>query len=133
MPLAHVIYRTVRLQTSTMQLPARTLVGLAFSIPELTLFENLAKASSLRIEIRLDHGSDTEEFEEVLAFHVGDRSPCRWLVWRDAIAIFVQPLIGRAQRYESVAEVFEALAAKQPAVSPDIKATRWPASSLGVI
>ena len=46
-----------------MQLP-RTLVGLAFSIPELTLLENLASASSLRMEIRVDHGSDTEEFEE---------------------------------------------------------------------
>jgi hypothetical protein len=111
---------------SATRLPTKTLVGLSFSIPELTLLESWSKASSLRMVIRLDHGSDTEEFEEILAFHIGNSSLCHWIIWRDAKGVFVQPLIGRVQRYESVAEAFEALAAKQPVVLTDIKATDWP-------
>src|SRR3982074_1073359 len=88
--------------------------GLSFSIADLTLLRGWAHAHSLRMVIRLDHGSDVEEFEEVLAFHVGDRSPCNWIMWRDATAVFVQPLIGRTERFETVAAAFESLAAKQP-------------------
>ncbi len=76
--------------------------------------------------IRLDHGSEAEEFEEVLAFHVGDSSLCRWIMWRNANAVYVQPLIGRFQRYGSVPEAFEAMNKKQPVAVTDIKATRWP-------
>jgi hypothetical protein len=108
------------------QRPTKTLRGLSFSLADLTLIRCWSQASSLRMVIRLDHGSDTEEFEEVLAFHVGDSSPCCWLMWRDANEVFVQPLIGRIQGYCSVAEAFEALIAKQPVFLTDIAAPRWP-------
>jgi hypothetical protein len=109
-----------------MKLPSRTLRGLSFSLSELNLIGRWAQASSLRMAIRLDHGSDTEEFEEVLAFHVGDSSPCHWIMWRDATTVFVQPLIGRIQGYGSVAEAFEALVAKQPVFLTDIAAAYRP-------
>jgi hypothetical protein len=108
------------------QLPAKRLRGLFFSLAELNLVRTWSQSGSLRTVIRLDHGSETEEFEEVLAIHVGDCSLCRWIMWRDENAVFVQPLIGRKQRFGSVAEAFESLVAKQPIFLTDIKATSWP-------
>jgi hypothetical protein len=109
------------------QLTSKALRGLSFSVPELTLIRSWSEANGLRMAVRLDHGSDTEDFEEVLAFHCGDSNLCRWMMWRDARTVFVQPLIGRARRYGTVAEAFEASAAKQRVVLTDIKPTRWPA------
>ena len=108
------------------RLPVKLLKGLSFSVAELVLIRSWCQASLFRMVIRLDHGSDAEEFEEVLAFHVGDSPLCQWIMWRDAKRVFMQPLIGRVQRYASVAEAFEALAAKQAVVLTDIKATSWP-------
>jgi hypothetical protein len=108
------------------QMPAKILRGQSFSPDELILGRTWSQSSSLCMVIRLDHGSDTEEFEEILAIHVGDSSLCRWIIWRDANAVFVQPLIGRKQRYGSVAAAFEALVAKQPVFLTDIDATDWP-------
>jgi hypothetical protein len=108
------------------QTPAKILKGLSFSPDELVLAKLWSQSNSLRMVIRLDHGSDTEEFEEVLAIHVGDSSLCRWIVWRDAIEVFVQPLIGRKEGYSSVAEAFESLAAKHPVFLTDIEAAAWP-------
>lgn len=107
-------------------MPAKRLRGLSFNLDELTLVKNWSRSSSLRMVVRLDHGSDAEEFEEVLAIHIGDSALCRSIMWRDANAVYVQPLIGRTQRYGSVAEAFEALVAKQPVFLTDIEATGWP-------
>jgi hypothetical protein len=109
------------------QLPRKTLKGLSFSIAELTLIGSWSEANGLRMVVRLDHGSDAEDYEEVLAFHLGISPLCQWIMWRDAKGVFVQPLIGRRQRYRSVAEAFEALAARQHMVLTDIKPRRWPA------
>jgi|SRR5476649_457177 hypothetical protein len=109
------------------KLPAVKPTGLSFKLTELILAGRWSQANSLRLVIRLDHGSDTEEFEEVLAVHVGDSPVCRWIMWRDATAVFVQPLIGRKQRYGSVAEAFESLVTKQLVFLTDIDATGWPA------
>jgi hypothetical protein len=108
------------------QLAAKDLKGLSFSVAELILGTSFAQASPLRMEIRLDHGSCVEEFEEVMTFGGGDGSECRYIMWRDASGVFVQPLIGRTESYESVAEAFEALVAKQPIVLSDIDANYWP-------
>lgn len=89
--------------------PAKTLLGLSFSVPELILARTWSQANSLRMEIRLDHSSGADEFEEVLALRAANGSPCRWIMWRDKDAVIVQPLIGRAHRHASIAEAFEAL------------------------
>jgi hypothetical protein len=109
------------------QLPSKVLKGLSFRVPELTLIKSWSEANGLRMVVRLDHGSEAEDYEEVLAFHVGDSSLCQWIMWRNEKAVFIQPLIGRPQRYGSVAEAFEAIAAKQQVILTDIKPTRWPA------
>jgi hypothetical protein len=106
--------------------PHKHLKGLSFSVAELVLIKSWSEASWFRMVVRLDHGSDAEEYEEVLAFHLGNSPLCGWIMWRDVQAVFIQPLIGRPQRYGSVAEAFEALAAKQPVVLTDIKPGRWP-------
>jgi hypothetical protein len=100
--------------------------GLSFRVAELILVRNWSAENNFRMVVRLDHGSDAEIYEEVLAFHVGNSRLCRWIMWRDATAVFIQPLIGRIERYGSVAEAFESLAAKQQVVLTDIKAGRWP-------
>jgi hypothetical protein len=108
------------------QVQTKTLRGLSFSLSDLILIRCWSQASSLRMVIRLDHGSDTEEFEEVLAFHIGDSSSCCSIMWRHANEVFVQPLIGRIQGYCSVAEAFEALISKQPVFLTDIEPAGWP-------
>jgi hypothetical protein len=108
------------------QLPAKTLKGLSFSVPELVLIASWSEANGLRMVVRLDHGSDAEDYEEVLAFHLGDSPLCRWIMWRSAGAVFIQPLIGRTQCYISVAEAFEAMTSKRRVMLTDINPVGWP-------
>jgi hypothetical protein len=112
---------------SIVSLPSKSVKGLSFSVAELILIRSWSEANALRMVVRLDHGSDTEEYEEVLALHIGDSDLCRWIMWRDADAVFLQPLIGRTRCYDSVAEAFEALAEKTRCVVTDIKPACWPA------
>jgi hypothetical protein len=109
------------------QLSARALKGLSFSVAELILVKSWSEANGLRMDVRLDHGSDVEDYEEVLAFHLGDSPLCHWMMWRSARSVFIQPLIGRTQRYGSAAEAFEAMASKRPVVLTDIVPAGWPA------
>jgi hypothetical protein len=110
------------------QLPSKALKGISFPIADLTLIQSWSEARRLRMVVRLDHGSDAEEYEEVLAFHQANSPLCDWIMWRDETVVSVQPLVGRAQRYGSVAAAIEALTAKRRVVVTDIiKTTTWPA------
>src|ERR1700712_4498239 len=91
--LIAVIAKPSEVEMTTPRLPSRKLKGLSFSLPELNLVRCWSQAGSLRVALRLDHGSDTEEFEEVLAFHTIDSPVCRWIMWRNESAVFIQPLI----------------------------------------
>ncbi len=110
---------------SAVGLSSNAVKGLCFSIAELILIESWSKANALRMVVRLDHGSDSEEYEEVLALHIGTSNLCRWILWRDASAVFLQPLIGRPRRYLSVAGAFEALAEKSLYALTDIARGCW--------
>jgi hypothetical protein len=112
---------------AVIRFPSKTLKGLSFSVAELTLIKAWSAANTLTMVVRLDHGSEVEEYEEVLAFHLGKSPLCRWIMWRNATTVFIQPLIGRTQTYGSVAEAFEAIAAKCPVVLTDIEPDGWPA------
>jgi hypothetical protein len=109
------------------EMAAKSLKGLSFSVAELILIESWSEANGLRMVVRLDHGSDVEDYEEVLAFHIGDSPLCHCIIWRNSRTVFVQPLIGRTQRYGSAAEAFEAMASKRPVVLTDIEPAGWPA------
>jgi hypothetical protein len=108
------------------QSPSNASKGQSFAVPELILIRSWSEANGLRMVVRLDHGSDAEDYEEVLAFHRGDSPLCCWIMWRNSRAVFVQPLIGRIQQYGSVAEAFETMTAKRRVVVSDIEATGWP-------
>ena len=112
---------------SAVGLSSKAIKDLCFSIAELTLIESWSKANALRMAVRLDHGSDTEEYEEVLALHIGTSNLCHWILWRDADAVYLQPLIARLRRYRSVAEAFEALAEKSLCSLTDITPACWQA------
>ena len=83
--------------------------GLAFDIADLILIRCWAERHDYRISIRLDHGVFAEEYEEVIAFLEGPSSLCRLIMWRDAAAVFVQPLAGRARQYNSVTEALDSM------------------------
>lgn len=116
---------------ATVQIPTAGLRGLSFSIADLLLIGAWSDGWGLHMVVRLDHGSETEEYEEVLAFHPELGGPCRWIVWRDENAVFVQPLPGRTQRYRSVAEALEVFVPRQSLVLTDIAASRWPVRKSG--
>ena len=109
------------------QIYSTGLRGLSFSIAELTLVAAAAEAQGLQMVVRLDHGSDTEEYEEVLAFRTTSERPRRHIMWRDEQAVYVQPLIGRTRRYNSVAEALDTLMPLQTVVVTDVMAPNWPA------
>ncbi|HEY0182425.1 MAG TPA: hypothetical protein VGC09_06405 [Rhodopila sp.] len=107
------------------RVPAVALRGLSFSIAELILIQAWSEARGLRMIVRLDHGSDTEDYEEVLAFQPAGGRPCQWIMWRDAVSVFIQPLIGRARRYGRVGEALDALSPARNVVLTDVAASRW--------
>jgi hypothetical protein len=109
------------------QIYSTGLVGLSFSIAELTLVTAWAEAQGLQLWVRLDHGSETEEYEEVLAFHTTSGRPRRCIMWRDCQAVYVQPLIGRTRRYRSVADAITALTPREAIALTDVMASSWPA------
>jgi hypothetical protein len=88
--------------------------GLAFDIPDLILVRYWAERHNYRISIRLDHGvfaseQHAEEYEKVIAFLERPSSLCRLIMWRDAAAVFVQPLAGRARQYSSVKKALDSI------------------------
>lgn len=100
--------------------------GLSFEIADLVLIQDWAAFHDLHMRIRLDHGTQAEEYEEVIALHIG-RSPIyRALIWRNAKTVFVQPQVGRGQRYASVSAALEGLIAPQPVAVSNITPTAWP-------
>ncbi len=109
------------------QIYSTGLVGLSFSIAELTLVGAWAEAQGLQMRVRLDHGSENEEYEEVLAFHSTWGRPRRCIMWRNHQAVYVQPLIGRTRCYQSVADAVAALTPRETIALTDVMPTGWPA------
>lgn len=97
-----------------LQLPPRSLCGLSFAIPDLVRLSVWARDWGFRMTVRFDHGTEVEEYEEVLAFCQGESPWCRWIMWRNAQTVFVQPLVGRPRHYSSVVEAIEALTQTMP-------------------
>ena len=104
----------------------KILKGLSFAIADLILVQAWSEAHAIQTVVRLDHGSENEQYEEVLALYPFGSPLCRCIIWQEAEAVCVQPLIGRSQRYGSVVEVLEALTPPSPVTQTHIRATRWP-------
>lgn len=100
--------------------------GLAFEIDDHGFISDWAKSHDHRAVVRLDHGMEGEEYDEVIIFVFGVKQRCRFILWRNAQAVFVQPLIGRRQMYSSVRE---ALAG--PLLNKDISDHALPRATRG--
>jgi hypothetical protein len=105
--------------------PSRVLKGLSFEVDDLILLKGQSAANDLRMVVQLDHRSDVEEYEEVLSFYSGTSPQWRWMMWRNASAVFVRSIDGRGRRYETAGRAMEALLRKQRVTITDIKATHW--------
>jgi hypothetical protein len=84
-------------------------LGLAFDISDLMLLQGWAEFHEVQMVVELDHWVEGEEYEEVVAFYGKDSPLRRWILWRAASEIIVQPLIGRGRRFVSVADALESL------------------------
>jgi hypothetical protein len=100
--------------------------GLSFEIADLIRIRGWTDFRNFRMEVRLDHGTSGEEYEEVIAIHPAMNSPCQLIMWRSAGAVFVQPLIGRRRRYRSVVAALDSATVKPHAILTDITAPTWP-------
>jgi hypothetical protein len=103
--------------------PAHPPKGLAFAIHDLHRLRDWADRQGVRMVIRLDHGADGEDYEEVIAFHADQQPACFLLVWRSTDAIIAQPLVGRPLAYRSVSHVLESLVEGQDSEMTDTTAT----------
>ncbi|MFO1025345.1 MAG: hypothetical protein U1E70_09200 [Acetobacteraceae bacterium] len=81
--------------------------GLAFDIADLMAVRSWADRNDIRLDIRLDHGVDDEEYEEVIAF--SEAGACFLLMWRDQDTVFAQPMPGRQIRFKTVSEALRRL------------------------
>jgi hypothetical protein len=84
-------------------------MGLSFDIADLMLLQGWAEFHEVQMVVELDHWVEGEEYEEVVAFYGKDSPLRRWILWRAASEIVVQPLIGRGHRFCSVADALESL------------------------
>jgi hypothetical protein len=107
----------------------KILKGLSFDIADLLLVAAWSEAQSMRMAIWLDHGTDSEMYEEVLALHAAGGAPCRWLIWHERAAVCVQPLPGRSRCYGSVVDALEAMQPDRDGAQTHIQATGWPAGA----
>lgn len=96
-------------------LAARRIVrGVSFGIPELMIAQGWAEMHGLRMAVELDHATETEEYEEVLAFYRGREQLRRFLIWRNQGEFVVQPLIGRPSRFGTISDALDSIIAARP-------------------
>jgi hypothetical protein len=93
----------------TRRISPNTPTGLAFEIADLMLLQGWADFHDVQMVVELDHCVEGEEYEEVIAFYGRESQLRRWILWRAAGEIVVQPLIGRSCRFVSVADALESL------------------------
>jgi hypothetical protein len=99
----------------------RTLKGLAFEIADLIRIQGWAAQNAIRMDIRLDHGVEGEEYEEVIAFRT-DATACFLLMWRDQNTVIAQPMPGRQKCFPSVSAALSRLYVKP---SEPVAPYRW--------
>jgi hypothetical protein len=79
-----------------------SLKGFSFSIDDYTIINEWTSANQCKTIISLDHGTETEEYEEVITFYFKERS--LFFMWFDGTSVYVQPIVGRTLCYTSVTE-----------------------------
>jgi hypothetical protein len=83
--------------------------GFSFELADLVLLQGWADFHGMQLTVELDHCVEGDEYEEVVALYTADNRLRRWILWRSANGIVVQPLIGRSIHFGCVADAIEAL------------------------
>ena len=83
--------------------------GLSFELADLVMVQGWSEYHDMRMVVELDYSAEGDEYEEVLALYPQDRSFRRWMMWRGTGDVVVQPMMGRAQHFGSVAVALENL------------------------
>jgi hypothetical protein len=89
--------------------PTALPMGIAFELADLVMVQGWSEFHDLRMVVELDYSAEGEEYEEVLALYPQNSAFRRWMIWRGVGEVVVQPMMGRAQHYASVADALEAL------------------------
>jgi hypothetical protein len=83
--------------------------GLSFELCDLKTAKTWADFHRLRMEVELDHATDGDEYEEIVALFAQGTGFRRWMIWRSCDGIVVQPMVGRPMLFDTVPEALEAL------------------------
>jgi hypothetical protein len=83
--------------------------GLAFDVSDLLMLRAWAEFHDLRMTIDLDIATDTEEYEEIVNIADAGVNYRRWLIWRSADGIVVQPRLGRQMLFDAMVEALDML------------------------
>lgn len=90
---------------ATLTLPA----GLSLEVPDLLMLRAWAEFHDLRMKIDLDITNGAEEYEEIVTLSgIFDRTR-RWMIWRSAEGIVVQPHLGRPMTFDMMAAALDLL------------------------
>jgi len=87
--------------------------GVSFTVAELRLVQAWAEFHDLRLAVEIDHSFECETYEEILSLYRKGSACCRCILWRTPTEIIVQPILGRASRFSSIAEALESLGAAE--------------------
>ena len=87
--------------------------GVSFAVAELLLIQAWAEFHDLRLSVEMDHSFGDEVYEEVLSLYRKGSACCRCILWRTPTEIVVQPILGRASHFPSVADALESLGAAE--------------------
>jgi hypothetical protein len=83
--------------------------GLSFELADLLLAQAWSEFHDLRMTIELDYYAEGDEFEEVLEFYTANSAFRRWMIWRAADGIIVQPMMGRPSQFTALSDALEHL------------------------
>ena len=106
MSVRHQAFKIYR-QEVALQLPRTTLpapTGLSFDVPDLLMLHAWAEYHELRMTIDLDTFTGSEEYEEIVNLSEADIPHHRWMLWRSADGIIVQPRMGRPMLFDMMAD-----------------------------
>jgi len=93
--------------------PKHRIEGIAFDVPELILLSAWAAFHGFGMSIDLDWHVDQVEYEEVVTLRQPGCSGPHWLLWRTAASIVLQPMIGRARRFDCITDALGAICPEQ--------------------
>ncbi len=95
-----------------MQLPRMYIkipTGLSFDVPDLVMLKAWSEFHDLRLAVDLDVCVDDDEYEETLGLYEPTCAFRRWMIWRSADGIVVQPAMGRTMLFDCMVDALEIL------------------------